>query len=101
MGRSRARMFGAADAVEQPPRRACEMAGAQIVIPRHVGKPSPDTNKRLHMRVWWSQVLAACEAAREVDLATYMCTCVLSWKPSMFPCMVYVRLLPSLRAQVS
>jgi len=49
MGRSRARIFGAADAVEQPPRRACEMAGAQFVIPRHVGKPSPDTNKRLRL----------------------------------------------------
>ena len=52
MGRSRARMFGAADAVEQPPRRACEMAGAQILIPRLVGKPSPGTNTRLHMTVW-------------------------------------------------
>ena len=88
MGRSRARMFGAADAVEQPPRHACEMAGAQILIPRPVGKPSPDTDTRLDMTDWLSQVLAACEAARDVELATYVCTCVLSWKPSMFPCMM-------------
>ena len=63
MGRSRARMFGAVDAVEQPPRRACEMAGAQFVIPRHVGKPSPDTNKRLrltHTHVLFIGIVCLC-----------------------------------------
>ena len=73
MGRSRARMFGAADAVEQPPRRAREMAGWRLNFDSSpVGKSSPGTNTHLHMTARRSQVLAACELAREVELAAYI-----------------------------
>ena len=87
-GRSRARIFGAADEVPQPPKRSCKSAEVPASIPRPVGKPSPDTNKRLHMTDWWSEVLAASKLAREVELATYMCTCVMSWEAFLIGCMM-------------
>ena len=71
IGRNAPRIFGAAtrkvDSAERAPTRAVTEAS----VGRLVGWPCVHSTERLPMDAWWRSIVAACAAAKEVEMATY------------------------------